>query len=158
MTEVDKMNLLLSQLYTKPVGYSHHLDELSKATGLDLITIEVLGKKINDKGDCHYHHQGTSITAQGVYTVNNGGYKDDFLIPFMQYVDKSIAIHGDGNIFAPDNSGEIKGSKIQKNVDDKESKELNKKNLILSRRNIYVALIAIAVTILIALWQQGCIG
>ena len=42
MTETDKMNLLLNQLNTKPAGDCHQFDELQEATGLDLITIEIL--------------------------------------------------------------------------------------------------------------------
>lgn len=77
MTETEKMNLLLNQLNTKPPGVCHQLDELQKATGLDLITIEILCKKIDAKGDCSFHQHCTSISTQGVYTSNNRGYQDE---------------------------------------------------------------------------------
>jgi len=158
MTEIDKMNLLLKQLNTKKEGECHHLDELSKATSFDLITIDVIGHKIHDKGDCDYHHHCVSITGPGIYTAMNGGYKEDLPVPFMHVVnDHSTTITGHGNVVAPNNLGEIK-TKVEKNVEDKETKQLNKVNVKLSKRNIYVGLIAIVVMIILGLWQQGCIG
>ena len=97
MTETDKMNLLLNQLNTKDPGVCHQLDELSTATGLDIITIEVLCRKIDAKGDCSYHQHCTSINPQGVYTANNDGYKDESSSGSTHYHGSVLKIGGDVN-------------------------------------------------------------
>jgi hypothetical protein len=77
MSEIDLMNLILTQLNTKNVGECHQIDELIKATNLDSNTLEVICRKIDKLGDCSYHIHCTNITNAGKYRAQHGGYKKE---------------------------------------------------------------------------------
>ncbi len=73
--EIDLMNRVLNQLNTKDISHCHRFDELSETANIDKNTLEVICKKIDKLGDCGYHPDCISITGQGKYKVEHGGYK-----------------------------------------------------------------------------------
>lgn len=77
-------------------------------------------------------------------------------INIKQVEDNSTHIHGNDNKVIAGKST-VSDSQNENKEDDKETKALSKESNMLSRRNITIAIITILVSILIAIWQSGCL-
>lgn len=159
MQEIKLINLILRHLNTKPIGECHYLADISNATNLDRNTVEVICQEIDKLGGCSYHQHCTSITQEGKYKADNGGYtKGD--ISTAAFIDNSVKAKG--NIEGSVITGGIKDTEIKhsfkKNEEIPGTQAITKEGLRISKKTLTWTIIGILSAILLGLlagYKQG---